>query len=50
MAVSTFALESTSPVAMSTAQERRTTCSPRLKTLVCVQPIGRFAPPPAACR
>src|SRR5829696_5223386 len=43
VAVSTFSADRMSPVAMSLPHVRSTNCSPRLKTLVWVQPTGRGA-------
>src|SRR3989304_2370564 len=41
----TFSVDRTAPVSASLPQIRKTTCSPRLKVLVCVQLSGRsFAP------
>src|SRR3990172_869061 len=41
----TFSVDRTAPVSASLPQMRKTTCSPRWKTLVWVQPMGRgFAP------
>src|SRR5262245_1385804 len=41
----TVSIERTSPVARSKPQALSTNCSPRLNTLVCVQPMGRGAAP-----
>src|SRR3954452_11601142 len=40
-----LSIERTAPSENSKPQARRTNCSPRLYTFVCVQPTGRFAAP-----